>query len=60
MVLMCLAALSKVSAKYVLIRNLQYDDVFTVLAMVSKREDHCILKELKCINRFSPLAMELL
>jgi hypothetical protein len=44
-VLMCLAALSKVLAKYVLIRNLQYDDAFTVLSMVREIRMHVTLSK---------------
>ena len=35
LVVMCLAALVKVFTKWILIRNLQFDDAFTILAMVS-------------------------
>ena len=34
LVLMCIPALAKLGAKWGLIRNLQYDDAFTILAMV--------------------------
>lgn len=34
MVIMCISAITKLGTKWVLIRNLQLDDAFTVAAMV--------------------------